>query len=62
MYFTRIGRDGIHARVLSPFDFEFAEFKPATDQEAFVSELRWKGNVIIRNRRYGSNKMIGITD
>lgn len=62
MYFMRIGQDGIHSRILSPFDFRFAEFKPAQDQEAFVSELQLKLNTIIRNRRYGNNKMIGITD
>jgi len=62
MYFLRIGNDGIQARILSPFDFRFAPFKPAANQEAFVSELQWKGQVIINNRVHGSNKMISITD
>jgi hypothetical protein len=61
MYFLRVGSDGIQARILDPFDFEFAPFKPASNQEAFVSELRWKGQMVVHDRRC-NNKLTGITD
>ena len=61
MYFLRVGSDGIQARILSPFDFRFAPFKPAANQEAFISELQWKGQIAVYDRRC-NNKMTGITD
>jgi hypothetical protein len=61
MYFLRVGSDGVQARILSPFDFKFAPFKPAAAQEAFISELQWKGQVVVYDRRC-NNKLTGITD
>lgn len=54
--------DGVHTTTLDGFDFMFDDFKMASNQEVAVSELMWKGDVGVGNRRYGSNKMTGITD
>ncbi len=62
VFALRIGSDGLSVRVLAPFTFRFAPFKPGSNQESFVSELQWKGNTLLRNRRYGSNKINVITD
>jgi len=61
-YWLNVGRRGMEIIVLNPHDFRFAPFKPGANQETFVSELQWKGALIIHNRRYGCNKLTGITD
>lgn len=61
MWMLRIGDDGLQVVYLDGFDFEFAPFKPGSNQEIHVSELQWKGNQILHNRQYGSNKMTSIT-
>lgn len=62
IFMLRLGQRDLSMRVLSPFNFRFAPFKPGSNQESFVSELQWKGNTLLRNRRYGNNKMTSITD
>ena len=62
MYFLRPGRDGIYIKTLSNISFNFQPFKSASQQETHVSELQWKGQLCIANRRYGQNKLTGITD
>jgi len=61
MWFLRVGDDGVQVKVLDGFDFNFAPFKMGSTQETYVSELQWKGQLIIHNRQYGSNKITGIT-
>ena len=61
-YWLNVGPRGMEVIILNPHDFRFAPFKPAASQETFVSELQWKGQLIIHNRRYGCNKLTGITD
>ncbi|MHC4506297.1 MAG: phage major capsid protein [Planctomycetota bacterium] len=61
-YWLNVGSRGIEMIVLNPHDFRFAPFKPGANQETFVSELQWKGALIIHNRRYGCNKLTSITD
>ncbi len=61
MWFMRVGEDGLKVCVLDGFDFNFAPFKDGSNQETHVSELQWKGQFVIRNRQYGSNKITGIT-
>ncbi len=62
MYYLRPGRDGIQIVTLSGISFKFAPFKSSSNQETHVSELQWKGQLIIKNRQYGNNKLTGITD
>jgi hypothetical protein len=61
MWMLRVGEDGVFVKVLDGFDFNFAPFKDGSTQETHVSELQWKGQLCIANRKYGSNKMISIT-
>jgi len=60
MYMLRIGEDGIQFCVLNGADFMAKDFKYAQDQEARVSEVQLKGNLICHNRKY-SNKLTGLT-
>jgi len=57
----RVGDDGVQVIVLDGFDFNFAPFKDGSNQETHVSELQLKAQMITNNRRYGSNKLTGIT-
>jgi hypothetical protein len=61
-YFLNIGKRGLEVITLNPHDFRFAPFKPGSNQETHVSELQWKGNVVLHNRQYGCNKMDTISD
>ena len=61
MNMWRVGEDGIKICILDGFDFNFAPFKDGSNQETHVSELQWKGQLVIRNRQYGSNKITGFT-
>lgn len=61
MYFLRAGMDGIYVKVLEGADFSFQPFKMATNQEVAISELQWKGQLCIANRRF-NNRLSGITD
>jgi hypothetical protein len=61
MWMLRIGDDGVQVKMLDGFDFHFAPFKDGSNQETHVSELQWKGQLIIQNRQYGSNKLTGIS-
>jgi hypothetical protein len=61
MWFLRAGADGIQMVMLDGFDFNFAPFKDGSNQETHVSELQWKGQLVIKNRQYGNNKITGIT-
>jgi hypothetical protein len=60
MFMLRIGDDGIEFCCLNGADFNAKDFKYAQDQEARVSEVQLKGNIICHNRKY-SNKLDGIT-
>ena len=62
LFWFRVGDDGVQMICLNPFSFKFAPFKPSSNQEVFVSELQFKANTFIHNRRYGSNRLSGITD
>ena len=62
LYMLRVGSDGIQMKVLNGYNLQFAPFKPGSNTETFVSELMWKGQLIIHNRRYVSNTLTGITD
>ncbi|TFG64698.1 MAG: phage major capsid protein [Gemmatimonadales bacterium] len=62
MWFLRTGKGGVNIKTLSGISFQFQPFKAASNQEAHVSELQWKGQLCIENRRYGNNKLTGITD
>ena len=62
MWFLRPGDDGVCIKNLSGISFEFAPFKSGSNQETHVSELQWKGQFIIKNRRYGCNKLDTISD
>ena len=61
LWMLRVGEDGVGVRILDGFDFNYAPFKDGSNQETHVSELQWKGQLVIMNRQYGSNKMTGIT-
>ncbi len=61
MYMLRIGDDGVQVKILDGFDFNFAPFKDGSNQETHVSELQLKAQLVIQNRKYGSNKMNTIT-
>jgi hypothetical protein len=61
-YFLNVGQRGIEVITLNPHDFRFAPFKPGANQETHVSELQWKGNLVLHNRQYGCNKMHTISD
>ncbi len=61
MWMLKVGSDGVYVKVLDGFDFNFAPFKDGSNQETHVSELQWKGQLVIRNRKFGSNKLTGIT-
>jgi hypothetical protein len=61
-YFLRIGPDGLEVVCLAPHNFRWAPFKPGSNQETHVSELQWKGNLVLHNRQYGCNKMTTISD
>lgn len=62
MWFLRTGKGGVNIVTLSGKSFQFQPFKTASNQEVHVSELQWKGQLVIGNRRYGCNKLDGITD
>jgi hypothetical protein len=62
LYFLRPGRDGVSIVNLSGISFEFKPFKQGSNQETHVSELQWKGQFVIKNRLYGNNRLISITD
>ncbi len=59
--FMRVGSDGVEVKILAGFDFNFAPFKDGSNQETHVSELQWKGQFVVHNRKFGSNKITGIT-
>ncbi len=61
MWFVRVGKDGVEVKFLEGFSFHFADFKSSTNQETHVSELQIKAQQMIHNRRFGNNKMTGIT-
>ncbi len=60
MYQLCVGPMGIEFCCLNGADFAAKDFKYAQDQEARVSELQLKGNMIVHNRKY-SNKLTGLT-
>lgn len=62
LYMLLIGDGGLQVTYLNGFDFNFAPFKDGSNQETHVSELQWKGQATLANRKFGCNKMTGITD
>ena len=62
-YFLRVGdEDGVLLNALSGADFEFGEWKPASNQPVMVRPLYLTAQLTIGNAAYGSNKLTGITD
>lgn len=62
-YFLRLGdEEGIQFVALSGFDFDFGEWKMASEQNVMVRPLRLTCQLTIGNRQYGQNKLTGITD
>ena len=62
LYMLRPGDDGICVIAMDGADFEFDEMKLAGEQGVAVSELEFTGQLVIKNRLYGNNKMSGIAD
>jgi len=61
LWMLRVGDDGVKVVILDGFDFDFAPFKDGSNQETHVSELQLKAQLVIKNRKFGSNKLTGIT-
>ena len=64
MFALRVGdrTHGVEMDFLAGADFRFSEWKPSGNQTAMVRPLRATCNLSIGNRKFGSNKMTGITD
>ena len=63
LFMLRVGdTEGIQLQCLSGADFEFGEWKPASNQNVMVRSLATTCQLMIGNRQYGCNKMTGITD
>jgi hypothetical protein len=54
--------NGIKFRVLEGADFAFGEWKASSNQNVQVRPLEVTAALTIGNRRYGNNKLTGITD
>ena len=61
-YFLRPGPDGIELVFLSGADFDYGDWKPSSNQNVMVRPLEATCALVIHNRRYGCNKLTGITD
>ncbi len=63
MYMLRVGgMDGITLKTLNGANFSFGEWKPSSNQNSMVRPLEMTCQLMIGNRRYGNNKLTGITD
>lgn len=63
IYFVSVGGDeGVNLDVLSGSDFDFDEWKDATEQRVMIRPLFLTANLTIGNAQFGSNKMNSITD
>lgn len=56
------GSDGISMMFLEGADFDFGEPKVSSNQSVLVRSLEATCQLVIGNRRYGQNKLTGITD
>jgi len=61
MWFLNAGSRGIQIITLSGKSFRFMPFKMSSTQEVALSELQWKGQLCIKNRLYGNNKLTTIS-
>jgi len=62
MFFLSLGGDeGVSLHALSGADFDFGEWKTASNQDVMVRPLFFTGTTMIGNRQFGSNKMNTIT-
>lgn len=64
MFAVRVGdrTHGIEMDFLAGARFTFGEWKPSSNQNAMVRPLKATLNLSIGNRKFGSNRMSGITD
>lgn len=62
MYMVSLDADeGVGMYALPGADFEFGEWKSASNQDVMVRPLYFTGTMMIGNRQFGSNKMSSIT-